>query len=711
MSKKINAFLKKLERVHFLNAVRGGFIAVLPIVMIGAATLVFRYFPIAAYQSFIEDFLNGWFIRTLNLIYGATYGMMSVYLTFAISKAYIGKFDDRKRLGLVPYTSLMCFLILGYTDGSTELFGINGTFISIISALLSAKLLVYMIARKKKKGHKYLNGSDMGFNNSIAMLIPSLITVGIFAVVNIAAIRIFNVSGIVDLFVKSVNALLIPMGNSFLASLLYAFLTGFMWFFGIHGSNMLMSVRESVFVPALETNMALAAAGQAPTEIFTSEFFSVFVLMGGCGTAICLLIAILLFSRHRSSRQLSKLAALPMFFNINELMIFGLPVILNPIMFIPFILAPIAAFLVSYAAMRTGVVPLVANEVNWTAPVLFSGYMATGSVAGAVLQLVNMAIGTFIYYPFVRMYDKKFKEEALSEYKRLIDILRRSEESLVPVVLTEMDGTLGATARELVADLKYALSKNDITLYYQPQFNERFECTGAEALLRWKHPFYGWVYPPLIIRIAAEGGFAEDLEEYVVSRAISESAMMRVNGGMKGAIGINVSAMLIHSDKYLAHIKALAEENRFKKGEVCLEVTEQTALLSDAFTMDRLKVIKDLGYRLAIDDFSMGYTSVKYLQDTQFDIVKLDGSLIRGLKTYAQNRDIIESITSLSDKLGLKVVAEFVENEEQIEILKKAGCHTYQGAMYGLAMPYEDFMKKLKEEKKKRELNKEKAVM
>lgn len=707
MSKKLNEFFKKVEAMPSFRSVREGFTTIIPVVMIGAATLVFRYFPIAAYQSFIESFMGGWFIRLLNLIYSATYGMVSVYLTFAISKAYIGKFDDRKRLGLVPYTSLMCFLVLGYTEGSTELFGMNGTFVAIISALVSAKLLVAIVAHKKKKGHKYLNGSDMGFNNSVAMLVPSLVIVCLFALLNVAAIRIFDVTGIIDLFIKSVNAMLIPLGNSFLSSFIYVFLSGFMWFFGIHGSNVLMSVRQSVFLPALETNISLVTAGQAPTEMFTSNFFSVFVLMGGCGMAMSLLIAILLFSRHRSSRQLSKLAAFPMLFNINELMIFGLPVIFNPIMFIPFVAAPIAAFLISYAAMRTGLVPLVANEVNWTAPVLLSGYLATGSLAGSILQIVNLAVGVCIYSPFVRMYDKKFKEEALSEYKNLIGILKQSEESLVPVVLTDMDGTLGATARELVDDLKYALSKNDITLYYQPQFNESFECTGAEALLRWKHPFYGWVYPPLIIRIATEGGFAEELEEYVVSRAISESAMMRMNGGMKGAIGINVSAMLIHSDNYLAHIKRLAEEKRFKKGEVCLEVTEQTALLSDAFTMDRLKTIKDLGYRLAIDDFSMGYTSVKYLQDTQFDIVKLDGSLIRGLKTYAQNRDIIESITSLSGKLGLKVVAEFVENEEQIEILKKAGCHTYQGAMYGLAMPYEDFMKKLKEEKKKRELNKQ----
>ncbi len=698
MKGKIKPIFKKIENTPSVAAAREGFMTVIPVIMIGAAALVFKYFPIAPYQSFIEDFLGGWFLKFLDLIYGATFGMLSLYLTVAISRAYISKFENRRSLGAVPFTALICFLVLNYSGDFTKACGVDGVFVSIVASLSASKILVTLEKRKRIKNHKYLNGVDIGFSNSVSMIIPSAATVCAFAAVNAAVMRIFGVSGIVDLFIKAINSLFLPLGRSFLSALLFTLVSSVLWFFGIHGSDVLEPVMRQVFTPAVGENIQLVASGAAATEIFTRQFIEIFVLMGGCGTAICLLLAILLFSKRRSARQLSKLAALPMLFNINELMIFGLPVIFNPIMLIPFIAVPIVSFLITYLAMRTGIVPLVISDVNWTAPVILSGYMATGSVAGSILQLFNIAVGTLIYRPFVMMYDKKFGSDAIEEYNSLIDILKHSEESLVPVVLTEIDGSIGTIARELASDLRYALEKSEIELYYQPQFDDNYECIGAEALLRWNHPFYGWVYPPLVIRLAAEGGFAEELEEYVVIRAIDESVTLRRDAGFKGEMGINVSAMLIHSDSYLECIRKISETGKFKRGEVCLEVTEQTALLSDAFTMDRLKEIKEMGYRLAIDDFSMGYTSVKYFQDTQFDIVKLDGSLIQGLKKYAQNKDIVESVTSLSDKLGLEVIAEFVETEEQVELLREAGCRRYQGALYGYAEPYDEFADRLKKE-------------
>lgn len=707
---KIKLILKRIEKSPSASAVREGFMSIISVIMIGAAALVIKHFPIAAYQNFIGSFLNGWFERFLDLIYGGTIGMMSLYLTFAISRYYIAKCDNRRSLGSVPFTALICFMVLNCSGDLAEACGANGVFIAIISAVSVSKILAEFSRLKKKRPHKYLNGIDVGFSNAVSMLVPSAIIVCVFAVVNVIIMRLFGVSGIVNLFEKVMNALFRPLGRTFLSALLFTVISSFMWFFGIHGNNVMEPVMEQIFTPGVAENIQLAASAGVPTEIFTRQFMEVFLFMGGCGTTICLLLAILLFSKRRSARKLSKLAALPMIFNINELMMFGLPVILNPIMLIPFIAVPVVLFLTTYLAMRTGLVPLVISEVNWTAPAILSGYIATGSVAGSILQIVNITIGTLIYRPFVLMYDKKFGSDAIDDYTKLIDILKHSEESLVPVVLTEIDGSMGTIARELVADLRYALEKNEITLYYQPQFNDEYECIGAEALLRWNHPFYGWVYPPLVIRLAAEGGFAEELEEYVVIRAIDESITLRRDAGFKGEMGINVSAMLIHSDSYLECVRKISESGKFKRGEVCLEITEQTALLSDAFTMDRLKAIKDLGYRLAIDDFSMGYTSVKYFQDTQFDIVKLDGSLIRGLKKYAQNRDIIESVTSLSDKLGLEVIAEFVETEEQIKLLREAGCRRYQGALYGYAVPYEEFANRIMSENKDRKREQVKTV-
>ncbi|MFQ8600501.1 MAG: PTS transporter subunit EIIC [Oscillospiraceae bacterium] len=155
-------------------------------------------------------------------------------------------------------------------------------------------------------------------------------------------------------------------------------------------------------------NAQLAAAGQAPTEIFTKTFFDTFVLMGGCGSALCLLIAILVTSKRRNVKKLAKISLAPMLFNINELLLFGLPVIFNPMLLIPFILTPILLTLTSCFAVATGLVGCTVQSVHWTTPVLLSGYAATGSVAGSVLQLINLAVGILTYLPFVRISQERY---------------------------------------------------------------------------------------------------------------------------------------------------------------------------------------------------------------------------------------------------------------------------------------------------------------
>ena len=152
-------------------------------------------------------------------------------------------------------------------------------------------------------------------------------------------------------------------------------------------------------------------AGEAPTNILTKEFFDCFVLIGGCGTTISLLLAIIIFSKNSSRRNMGYTAAIPMIFNINELMVFGLPIIFNPIMLIPFLATPLVCYSLSYASIATGIVPMITNEVEWTTPIILGGYTATGSVNGAILQVVNVIVGVLIYAPFVRILDKYSTKE------------------------------------------------------------------------------------------------------------------------------------------------------------------------------------------------------------------------------------------------------------------------------------------------------------
>jgi lactose/cellobiose-specific phosphotransferase system IIC component len=694
---KVQSFFDNIENIPFLKAVKEGFTAIMPVLLAGAATLVIKYFPIAAYQNFIETLFNGKLIEFLDLIYNSTFGMLSIYLSFSISMAYMRNLPNKNKFALLPFASLICFLIIAYSP-DMEAFGVKGVFLAMVSALVSTRLMSFLTSVKIKHRHRYIDGSDIDFNNTVTLIVPTIITVSIFAIANIAVVHIFNVDSLFGLCVNAAYNAFMPMGRSFISAFLFTVSSSFLWFFGIHGNNVFEPVVDTLFRPAIDINMQLVAAGKMPTEIFTKQFFDVFIFMGGCGTAMCLLLALILFSKRKSAKKLAKISSLPILFNISELMVFGFPIILNPVLFIPFLLVPIISFLTTYVAMRTGIVPLTISEVNWTAPVLISGYMATGSIAGSILQLVNIIIGTLVYRPFVRRYDKIFLNNANKDYENLVHILVESEEAVSPVSLTELPGHMGTVARNLAADLKYALSNNEIMVYYQPLYNDNKKYVSSEALLRWKHPFYGMIYPPIAIKLASESGFLVELEEYILIKAAADSDKIYAEFGQYGKVSVNVSATTIRKDSYLSLLKELASNDSFRKTDICLEITEQTVLVSGAKTMDRLNEIHSLGYRLAIDDFSTGHTSLKYLQDYHFDVLKLDGSLIKNILDNERNLDIVKSIVMLADTLGCDVIAEYVENEQQRSVLEEVGCKLYQGYLFSAAVPIDALAERLKNE-------------
>lgn len=139
---------------------------------------------------------------------------------------------------------------------------------------------------KIKKHHHYIDGSDIHFNKAVNLIIPTMITISVFAVANIAVVHIFKVNNVFELCVNASYAVFLPLGRSLISALLIAVSSSLLWFFGIHGSNVFEPIVDTVFTPAIDTNIALAAAGQAPTEIYTKQFFDVFIFMSGCGEKI-----------------------------------------------------------------------------------------------------------------------------------------------------------------------------------------------------------------------------------------------------------------------------------------------------------------------------------------------------------------------------------------------------------------------------------------
>ncbi len=678
---------RKFTTLDSIMTIRRSLVSLIPMLLVGAFALMMRSFPIEGYQSLLKSFANGFFDELLGLIYDATFGLLSLYMCISIGFHYASLKTDRAKSLTVacPLGSVACFVILTGIDLLTaDTLGPKGMFIAILSSLGASALLCVLLPRFK--GRRLLTeGADANLNNALDTVVPLAITISAFALANALLLLLSDGQTLRNLLLSLASGFFARIGNEFFSGLLFVLISSVLWIFGIHGSDVLQNVADMLFVPNIDINIGLVQNGQAPTEILTKQFFDVFVLMGGCGSTICLLIAILLFSKRRSNRNLAKMASFPMIFNINEIMVFGLPIIYNPAMVIPFLTVPILCFLTAYGAMAIGLVPVVTSALEWTTPVILGGYIATGSVMGSLLQMFNIVLGVLIYRPFVKKYDEERLQTFREDYARLVDIQKRREQNREDFALIDLPGTDGAFAKSFAAEICQAIEENRFELYYQPQYALDGSCYGAEALLRLSLPNVDFVYPPLVIELAHESGKLAALERAVFERVKEDSEALFAATGTPLKISVNITGHSIQSKSFETFLLELADAHAAPNG-LCIEITEQTALIFDDELKARIERLKQVGYRFAIDDFSAGNTSLQYLQENFFDIVKLDGSIVQNCINNERSRELTTRIIELSHDLGFKVIAEFVSSEQIRDCMAQAGCTIYQGWYYSPAI-------------------------
>ena len=687
------SFKHRIEQSTIVRSIRSGLVNMIPVLIIGAFALVINQFPIEAYQTFINAFLNGFIAKLSNFVNKATFGVLSIYMTFSISRSYMKiKADPQAVSGGAIIAALISFFLMAGAYLTEEEWGVNfglenmgpkSMFLAIITGLgASALYLFFDRLLRKRKRYLLSAGADREFNRMLSTLLPILLVALIFAVVNLIVIAIFDVDSFRALLAAAFDRLFAHIPDGFFKGFIFVLLSSVLWFFGIHGSDTLETVMQTYFAPNLAVNQAAAV----PSEVLTKEFFDCFVLMGGCGATICLLIAIVIFSKNRARRGLGYTAAFSMVFNINELMVFGLPIVFNPVMLIPFLTVPLVCYSTSYIAISTGIVPMITSSVQWTTPIILGGYTATGSFAGALLQLFNLILGVLIYLPFLKILDRQSDESLKNEYKSFLDYFRKNESELNTVSITSLGNVYGDFAKSLCADVKHGLKTGAIKLAYQPQYDYSGKCIGVETLMRYEHRLNGFIYPPLVIKLADEGGFLPEFEEYILAHALNDKKEIYAKFGEGIKLSVNVTGTTVVTQRFLQYVKGLKEEGKTEGLKLCIEITEQAALSLNEESLSILKGLREMGVELSIDDFSMGSTSIQYLKDNLFDELKLDGSLVKGLNNNKNCREIIQSITGLASTLNISVLAEYVETEEIREALHAVGCDRYQGYLYSPAV-------------------------
>jgi EAL domain-containing protein (putative c-di-GMP-specific phosphodiesterase class I) len=240
--------------------------------------------------------------------------------------------------------------------------------------------------------------------------------------------------------------------------------------------------------------------------------------------------------------------------------------------------------------------------------------------------------------------------------------------------------------RGLEIDLRRALTLREFALVYQPQFNLRLNnVTGFEALLRWQSPIRGAVSPLEFIPVAEETGIIVSIGEWVIRTACQEAA----NWSNGHNISVNVSAIQFKNPNLVATVMSALAESGLDPRRLELEITESVMLDGEGPALIMLQNLREIGVRVALDDFGIGYSSLGYLRSFPFDRIKIDQSFVRGKSDDAVGRAIVRAVASLGESLGIATVAEGVETDEQMARISADGCTDVQGYLISRPMPPE----------------------
>lgn len=684
-----------LEKSQVLNEIVQSFVALIPVFLIGAFTLVIQYFPIPAVSDFVRNAFGGILYTGLGYVYDATYGVVAIYvlvlLSFKYSISLTKGFSSINVLNTMTVLASYFILIGGgeVKDAQGESVKIflqsctseRNIFLAVLVAIVATCINIRL--------HKAINAEQAGrhvstdFTRTIRGMVPMVITIGLFLVVAmlVRAFTPYEHTG--DLLINIVNIPFRKMGKSVISGACVMVLQGVAWFFGVHGNNVFKDVTEVIFP-------------EGSGDIFSKTFIDTYVFIGGTGVTIGLIIVGIIIFKKKEYRNLMFASVIPGIFNINEIVIFGLPIVLNPVFVFPFVFTPVVTFLIAYFATVTGLVPMVENTVNWTTPPIISGYLVTNSWKGAALQLVLILVSMLMYLPFVRMF-KNIQNKMLDEkIQEISGILKECEKKNKSINFSTLPDKLVRVVARLGEKLKKDVERDNIVIHYQPQIDNDEQVVSSEALLRWKGGTDKVIYPPLVIALAKEYKVYSELTRQIIVRALDDIIRIHDELGEYLPVSVNIDVEQLVDDEFIQWVIGMVKKYNLPDNTLGLEITENTNLVETNNFADILKVFRENGIVVSIDDFSMGYTSLAYLQMNQFDYIKLDGGIIKNIEKNERSKEIVDSLISLGRNLGFEVVAEYVENRELHNMLQDMGCNKYQGYLYSPAVDINEYIQYVK---------------
>lgn len=413
IEQKLMPVANKVGMQRHMVAIRKGIIATLPLTIVGSFFTILLNFPIESVAAFIEPYRE-----VLDIPFRYTVGLLALYATFGIASSLAKSYKlDSLTAGILATMSFLItaappIRVLESVEGVIDAgrfinvanLGSGSLFGAIVTAILSVEIYRFFIV--KNITIKMPDGVPPEVTNSFMALIPGGVILVLFWVIR--HIIGFDINGFLSNLLMPLKDVL--AGNSLFGGLLTVFLICFFWVLGIHGPAIMGPVIRPFWDISIAENMEVfQSTGNAHElpNIFTEQFLQWFVWIGGAGTTLALVV-LFLFSKSNYLKQLGRLSILPGIFNINEPVIFGAPIVMNPILGIPFLVAPLITTTISYFATTTGIVPMMAARLGFAIPAPIAAWMSTNwSVAAGILVVVNFLITLAIYYPFFKVFEKQ----------------------------------------------------------------------------------------------------------------------------------------------------------------------------------------------------------------------------------------------------------------------------------------------------------------
>ncbi|MBP2645777.1 MAG: lactose transporter subunit [Firmicutes bacterium] len=405
LEKYLIPVMTKLSEQRHLQAIRDGIISTIPLIIVGSFFMIIAFPPVPALAALVKPYA-----AEILLPFRMTMGLMALYACHSIGYHLAKSYRlDGVAGGLL---AMAAFLLTSVPVNTGEQglallmsnLGGGGMFVAILMALFAVEVLRF--AKERKLTIRMPEGVPDSVARSFEALIPAaLILPLVWLVRDVAGFDIQH-------FVMSLFQPLVLAGNSLVGILVPIVLITLLWATGIHGDSVVGTVARPIWLVLLDQNIAAAASGQPIPNIGPEPFFQWFVWIGGSGATIGLVL-LMLVSRSPYLRSVGKATLLPGICNINEPVIFGVPVMLNPLLFVPFLVGPVVVGTLTYFAMSLELVTKPYILVPWTLPGPIGAYLATGGDwRASVLVIINIIIVTGIYFPFFRAYEQKLMKEA-----------------------------------------------------------------------------------------------------------------------------------------------------------------------------------------------------------------------------------------------------------------------------------------------------------